>query len=219
LQKAKAAAAQFPSICVIMDHFIGDFDADKRKDAIIQMKSLLTVAGHLGSVGAITPASYGMFSRVLPPFSPPRSTQEDEQILLEGLRELGDHAKAMGTQVLLEPLNRYEDHMLNTVAQTVVLLGKLGHSNVSLMADVFHMSIEEVDTPRQLQAAGRWLSHVHLADSNRLEPGSGHTAFAPIFAALKAMNYQGYLSYECMLSGPAERVLAKSVKTLQQLMH
>jgi hypothetical protein len=54
-----------PSVCVIMDHFIGDFDADKRRDAIENMKSLLSVIAEIGGYGAITSAAFGLFSRAL----------------------------------------------------------------------------------------------------------------------------------------------------------
>src|ERR687884_510860 len=113
LREARRAGAVFPSVCVISDHFIGDFDAEKRRDAIENMKVLVSIIAELGGYGAITPASYGMFSLRLPPFKPPRSPEDDRAVLIDGLAELGQHAAREGVCVLIEPLNRYEDHMIN----------------------------------------------------------------------------------------------------------
>ena len=66
-----------PTVCVDMLHFIGAFDDDLRDDAITQMISQLSVIAEIGGTGAMTPASYGMFSRRLPPFEPPRSAEQD----------------------------------------------------------------------------------------------------------------------------------------------
>ena len=68
LEEAQRAGVVMPTVCVIMDHFIGDFDAERRRDAIENVKSLLSVIAQVGGHGAITPAAYGLFSRHLPPF-------------------------------------------------------------------------------------------------------------------------------------------------------
>ena len=90
------------------------------------MKSLLSTIGAIGGRGAVTPASYGLFSARLPPFTPPRSAEDDRKVLLEGLHQLGEHAAREGVLVLLEPLNRYEDHMLNRLEQAVSLCSRAG---------------------------------------------------------------------------------------------
>src|ERR1044072_4781462 len=122
LRRALADGVVMPTVCVDMLHFFGAFDAEQRRDAIVQMKSQLSVIAELGGLGAQTPASYGMFSRRLPPFEPPRSPEQDREILLAGLTELGEHAAAEGVTLYLEPLNRYEDHMVNRLDQAAGLL-------------------------------------------------------------------------------------------------
>ncbi len=89
LKRAAKDGVVMPTVCVDMLHFFGAFDTALRADAITQMKSQLTVIAEIGGLGAQTPASYGMFSRRLPPFEPPRSEEEDREILLAGLTELG----------------------------------------------------------------------------------------------------------------------------------
>jgi sugar phosphate isomerase/epimerase len=80
------------------------------------------------------------------------------------------------------------------------------------MCDVFHMNIEEADLGAALESAGEWLAYVHLADSQRHEPGRGHLDLVPVFAALARLKYKGYASFElAALSGDADAVLPPSV--------
>jgi sugar phosphate isomerase/epimerase len=215
LRAARAAGVVMPSVCVMMDHFIGDFDADLRRDAIDNMKSLLEVIVQAGGFGAITPAAYGLFSLALPPFTPPRSPEEDRKVLLGGLVELGEHAAAEGAVLLLEPLNRYEDHMVNTLDQAVSLCREVGLPSVKVMGDFFHMSIEEVDLAASIGRAEGWLGHMQLGDSNRLEPGAGHLDFGPSLRALEEIGFDGYLAMECGLSGDPAAVLPRVAQYLR----
>jgi len=215
LRAARDAGVVMPSVCVAMPHFIGSFDARLRRDAIDNMKSLLDVIVEVGGRGAVTPAAYGQFSLRLPPFVPPRSPEEDREVLLEGLTELGKHAEEVGGEVWLEPLNRYEDHMVNTLDQAVALCEAVGIPSVRVMADFFHMNIEELDLAASIRRAGRWIGHVQLGDSSRLEPGTGHLDFAPAFRALAETGFDGYLALECRLSGDPETVLPPSGRFLR----
>jgi sugar phosphate isomerase/epimerase len=145
LRRAAAVGVPMPTVCVDMLHFIGDFDAERRRDARVQIRSQLSVIAEIGGRGAMTPASYGMFSRRLPPFEPPRTPQEDRAILVDALGELGRHAETEGVTLYLEPLNRYEDHMVNRLADGVSLLEEVDLASVRLGADTYHMNIEEAD--------------------------------------------------------------------------
>jgi sugar phosphate isomerase/epimerase len=215
LKAAQKAGVVMPTVCVIMDHFIGDFEKAKRTSALANMKSLLSTIVDIGGFGAVTPAAYGLHSNYLPPFKPPRSDQDTRAILLEGLKELGDHARSCGGTVLFEPLNRYEDFMCNTLDDGVAYCTELNHPNVMLMADLFHMSIEESHSSDALAAAFPYVRHVHVADSNRYEPGQGQTDFKRIFTTLNRLGFDGYLAFECMLKGPAEIALPHSVTFLK----
>src|SRR5215204_7653778 len=129
LKAAAAAGVPMPTVCVEMLHFVGDFDPDKRADALVQMKSQLSVMAEIGGRLAMTPASYGMFSRRLPPFTSPRTEEEDTEILLDAFGELAAHAEAEGVIIALEPLNRYENHMINTLADATWLCAKIGRAS------------------------------------------------------------------------------------------
>ncbi|HEV7628240.1 MAG TPA: sugar phosphate isomerase/epimerase family protein [Streptomyces sp.] len=201
LRRALAEGVVMPTVCVDMLHFIGAFDDELRRDAVEQMKSQLSVIAELGGTGAQTPASYGMFSRRLPPFEPPRSEEQDREVLLEGLTELGEHARREGVTLYLEPLNRYEDHMVNRLDQAVELIREVGLSSVRIGIDSYHMNIEEADPPAAILAAAPYIGHAQVSDSNRFQPGAGHLDWPAWLGALDSAGYTGCLALECRLTG------------------
>ena len=217
LKAAAAAGVPMPTVCVEMLHFVGDFDADKRADAYAQMKSQLSVMAEIGGRLAMTPASYGMFSTRLPPFTSPRSTAEDHDILLDAFGRLADHAAREGVVIALEPLNRYENHMINTLSQARALCEEIGSEHFGIAADTYHMNIEEADPLKAFIEAGPWLKHVQLSDSNRLEPGAGHLDWSALLEAVWVASYTDEQAFECRLSGPADDVLPVAVTRLRQL--
>jgi len=218
LRAAARAGVVMPTVCPETDHFIGDFDADRRRDAVAQLRSQLSVIAELGGEGVLTPASWGMFSVRLPPFTPPRPAGEDRKVLLEALLALGEHAAREGVWLALEPLNRYEDYMVNRLDQAVDLAEEvereLGVDSVRVCADLFHMNIEEDDLATAIVAIGRRLAHVHVDDSNRLQPGTGHLDFAAAFAGLRTAGYGGWLALECRLRGAPEDALPATTRFL-----
>jgi sugar phosphate isomerase/epimerase len=88
--------------------------------------------------------------------------------------------------------------MVNTVADGVALLESLSTRNVALLADLFHMNIEESDIADALRAGGRHVGHLHFVDSNRRPAGCGHIDYRPVADALRAIGYSGYASAEAL---------------------
>ncbi|MGC5334018.1 sugar phosphate isomerase/epimerase family protein [Micromonospora sp. DT62] len=215
LRRARAAGVVMPTVCVEMDHFIGDFDPERSRDAVRNLRSQLSVIAELGGVGAMTPAAWGMFSRRLPPFEPPRSPAADRQVLVDALGELGEHARAEGVTLFLEPLNRYEDHMVNRLADAVALCAAVGLPTVRVVADTFHMNIEEDDVHRALRAAAPYLGHVQVSDSNRYQPGAGHLDWPALLRTLLELDYRGWLALECRLRGDPVRALHQAAAVLR----
>ena len=218
LRAAARAGVVMQTVCPETDHFIGDFDADRRRDAVAQLRSQLSVIAELGGEGVLTPASWGMFSLRLPPFTPPRGEREDREVLLEALAELGEHAAREGVWLAVEPINRYEDYMVNRLDQAVSLAEEvereLGLGSVKVCADLFHMNIEEDDLAKAITDTGSRLVHVHIGDSNRLQPGTGHLDFAGAFGALRGIGYDGWLALECRLRGTPEQALPATARFL-----
>jgi sugar phosphate isomerase/epimerase len=217
LRRALADGVVMPTVCVDMLHFFGAFDAELRRDAIEQMKSQLSVIAELGGLGAQTPASYGMFSRRLPPFEPPRSEEEDREVLLAGLTELGEHARREGVALFLEPLNRYEDHMVNRLEQAADLIRAVGLDSVRIGIDSYHMNIEETDPAAAILAAAPYIGHAQVSDSNRFQPGAGHLDWPAWLGALDAIGYDGYLAVECRLTGDPEEAVRSIPSFLERI--
>ena len=207
LKRAAAAGVVMPTTCVEMSHFIGAFDRDLREDAIAQLASQLTVMAEIGGIGVMTPGSYGMFSRRLPPFEPPRTPGDDHAILIDALGRLGQHAEREGVELFLEPLNRYEDYLVNTLAGAAALIREVGSAAVRIVADTYHMNIEEADPAAALLEVAPYIGHLQASDSNRLEPGAGHIDWALFGATVQAIGYERSIAIESRLSGEAEAVL------------
>lgn len=216
LRKAQQEGAVFSSICIESDRFIGAFDPERRREARGIMTGLLRAAGMLGLAGVVTPAAWGMHSNRLPPFTPPRSPEEDRSVLIEELAALGAVAGEAGTLVLLEPLNRYEDHMVNTLERGAELAQEAG-DHVKVLADSYHMNIEEaspLDALRELAQSGK-LGHVHLSDSNRHQPGAGHIDFRVMLKLLADCGYSGHCAIECRLKGEPLAAISETARFLR----
>jgi sugar phosphate isomerase/epimerase len=118
--------------------------------------------------------------------------------IAEAVTECADHAAGLGTRLVVEAINRYETRFQNTAHETLRLLDAVARPNVTVLLDVFHMNVEEVDMAEAVRAAGPRLGHLHIVDSNRHAPGLGHVDYEPIFAALRETDYRGWVSAEIL---------------------
>ncbi len=119
--------------------------------------------------------------------------------------------------VLLEPLNRYESSVLNSVADCSEVLREIDAPNAGLLFDFFHASIEERDLVGSIHAAGDLIRHVHLGDNNRLLPGKGSIDWKRSFDALNEIGYSGFVNLECSTSGDAHRTLPDVAEYITKL--
>ena len=118
------------------------------------------------------------------------------QWLSEGISILAGKAEKKGVPLVYEPLNRYETNIFNSFADAVAWLKTLDTNNIQLLADLFHMNIEEASIPETIYQYGSYIGHIHFADSNRRAIGMGHTPMSDIAKALQSISYSGYLSAE-----------------------
>lgn len=217
LKRARAAGVVMPSAVVVMPYFVGSLDPADRRKARDETGRVLGALAEAGAGGLVAPNGFAVASRALPPFTPPRPDAESRDILLSALAELAAIATREGVEVWLEPLNRYEDWMVNTLADAVGFVSQVGSPGVAVIADTFHMSIEETDIPAAIQAAGGWIHHVQLGDSDRKEPGHGHYDWSATSRALAAIGYDGWWAMECDLSSAPANVLPRVSALLKGL--
>jgi sugar phosphate isomerase/epimerase len=115
-----------------------------------------------------------------------------------GALEAASYAKENGVRIAVEPWNRYESYLINRLDQSIDFCKQVDSSGIGVMADTFHMAIEDSDIPAAITRAGKSLIHVHLADSNRAAPGRGHLNFTDIVRALNQIDYKGVCSFELL---------------------
>ena len=138
------------------------------------------------------------------------------EVAVERFRTVGRYAAARGVRICMEPINRYEVDFIASTQDGLRLLRDVGEPNVGLMLDLYHMNIEDASIEASLREAGPLCWHVHIADSNRLYPGAGHIAFAPIFDTLHAMDYTGYVSAELFPKPDADTAAEKTIAFLRK---
>jgi len=143
--------------------------------------------------------------------------EQSLQWLAEGLIYLGKHAASLGVQLIYEPLNRYETNLMNTLSNGAQFIKTYQINHVGLLADLFHMNIEEVDIAASIRAHADFILHVHFADSNRRPVGNGHTNFKEIAKALKEINYQGYVSAEAFPWPNPQEAASQTIDSFKQL--
>lgn len=193
-----------------------DPDPELVRACLEDVKRLLELGATLDAPLIVVPI-YGRTNR-LPNCGTGRTQEEDEALWQEGLREATEHAEKVGGRLVVEGINRYENSVSITLADAVRWASAMASPNVRAMGDVFHMNIEEPDLGASLVEAGDMLAYVHLADSQRLEPGQGHLDFDGVFGGLASMGYSGWASMECNLSGDPDVVLPAAVSYLRSRM-
>lgn len=212
-EKALAGRSiQIASICGQQTFDWLDPSPHKRAHSLAETRRQLEACGHFQAVGQIVPPIFG------PPRIPDLSPLQDaisleKALLVELVTDLAAWAASKGTLLLLEPLNRYEQHLLRRQADGVEIIERAGcPEGVALLSDFFHMHIEETDTPAALRHAGRHVAHVHLADNTRQQPGTGDINWRAGLQALKDIGFSGYLAYECSIAGERREALKTSVE-------
>jgi sugar phosphate isomerase/epimerase len=143
------------------------------------------------------------------------SRDQAVEFLAEALEQLAPHAARYGVPLLFEPLNRYETNLIKSLSDGVALTTSLKSSNVRLLADMFHMNIEESDIAAAIRSAGRHIGHVHFVDSNRLAVGLGHIAVAPIAQALRDVDFAGFVSAEALPLPSSEVAASKTIESFR----
>jgi sugar phosphate isomerase/epimerase len=205
------------AICGGYRGWLIDPDPENIRLARKDLAHLVALAGDLGT-GCVVVPIWGR-TRNLPNIGTGRAREADELIFVEGVRSLAAHAERSGGKLYIEPINRYQNDLCVTIADALRLRERIGGASVFVMGDVFHMNIEEADLGVSLESAGDWLGYLHLADSQRQEPGRGHLDLGPVFAALARLGYRGYASFElAALSGDADAVLSASVAYVRSKM-
>ena len=209
---ARAAAEAGVTIAVCgafgPDRDVSHEEAARRRLGVEYLKVCIDLAAELGAANVIGPM-YSATGKTRLLSDAERERQREWAT--EGLREAGEYAGERGVGLAIEPLNRFETDLVNTVEQGLDLCERVGLDHVGLLLDTFHMNIEERSIPDAIRAAGTRLRHFHACENDRGAPGTGHVEWEDVFAALGDVGYDGLVVIESFT--PSIREIARAVST------
>lgn len=121
------------------------------------------------------------------------------ECFVENIRFAAAEAAKHGITVVIEPINTRDipGYFLNTSAQALDILARVGAANARLQYDIYHMQIVEGDLTPTITANLPMIAHMQLADTpGRHEPGTGEINYPFVFDALDRMGYKGWIGCE-----------------------
>jgi len=148
---------------------------------------------------------------------PVDSLVEERMLFVEAVRKIAERADQLELRLVMEVLNRYEAHLVNTAAEAVDFVNEVEADSVGILLDAYHMNIEESNPAEAIRHAGERLWLYHAADSNRQGVGRGHTDFTAQLAALAEIGYQGPIILECTAPGPDPFTAIKGKDSIDSL--
>ncbi|WP_235866504.1 sugar phosphate isomerase/epimerase family protein [Primorskyibacter flagellatus] len=129
-------------------------------------------------------------------------TQAELDNVADAMTRAARHAKSLGLLFGIEPVNRYETHLINTGWQAVEMIERIGADNIFVHLDTYHMNIEEKGIAQGIIDARDHLRYIHLSESDRGTPGAGTIAWDEIYSALRAIGFKGGLAMESFINMP-----------------
>ena len=164
-----------------------------RRNGLDYFRRLIDLACHLG---ALVIAGPGYSVGIHPEFLDRKKWRTAWEHCTQGLRHVGAYASARNVKVAIEPLNRYESNFINTAAEAVKLINAVRNPSVGIHLDIYHMNIEEKSPSAAIEKTGAKLFHLHVPEHDRGTPGTGHTDWHAVAAAVKKIGYREYAVIE-----------------------
>ena len=214
LARAASDAGLAVSVCGAFspDRDASHEDPRVRATALDYLRRCVDVAAEVGSPHVAGPMYAGTGVTAL------RSDEQraDQRArAADTLRQAAQYAASAGVRLAIEPLNRYETDLVNTVAQGLALCDLVGLPNVGLMLDTYHLNIEERDVAAAVTAAGDRCFHVQASENDRGAPGTGHVPWRDVWGALGRIGYTGSIVVESFV--PTIKEIARAVSLWRPL--
>ncbi len=201
------------AICAGFSGFILAEDPAVKAEFDSTMREIVAAAGELGSTGVIMVPAFNRQEPCMP------HNQATRDYLCEQLHELGEYALQCKTTIILEPLNRKEAFYLRLVPDAAAICRDSKSEGVKCMGDFWHMQEETSDYAAFMAAGPKYLQHVHIASrGTRKMPGEDGVVvdnYVDGMRALKEMNYQHYVSFECGTNGDRAVTLPAAVQLMR----
>jgi D-psicose/D-tagatose/L-ribulose 3-epimerase len=172
------------------------------------LKACLDLAAAIGA-GVVAGPAYAPVGRTW--LMQPAERKHTVDRLVDALRPVVAHAEDLGVSLGIEPLNRYETSLINTVAQALEIVERVDSPACGVAMDTFHMNIEEKDPAAAIRAASGRIAHVQVCGNDRGAPGSDHTDWQGFVRALDEAGYRGPLCIESFSAGNLTLARAASI--------
>jgi D-psicose/D-tagatose/L-ribulose 3-epimerase len=169
---------------------ISSDDASTAKAGEAMVRRCLDIAAEIGAPG-VSGITYAAFNRYA---APPTIGQRER--VAAALSRLDAYASGLRLKLGIEPVNRYESHMVNSLDQAADLIRMSGGRSLFIHMDTFHMNIEEADIAATIARNAAYLGYAHVADNHRGEVGAGTYDWTTYFRALAVAGYAGDFTIE-----------------------
>ena len=193
----EAAGVGLTACCVMMPGTnLCSTDPAERKAGVERIKKMVDITAEMGGEAVAGP----IYSPVGLLTKKPR-TDEEWKWCREGLAAAAEHAEKAKINLAIEPLNRFETYVFNTIADATKMVKEINNPRLKVQVDTFHCNIEEKDTAAAIRACGSWVGHFHASENDRGVPGTGQVCWKEAFAALKDIGYDRWVTIESFALG------------------
>jgi len=182
-----------------------------RNEYLCIMKEIIDSAGELGANGVI------IIPETARAVFPDKNNSDVYRDAPDHLYELAVYAGIHNTTIILKPVNRKESSWINTVSQAADICRTVNLKGLRCMGDLWHMSGQEVSDKDDILSGGEYLNHIHIASrKSRHMPGEDgmNDNYTEAFRALKMVNYKGFISFVCGITGDKNKIIASSIRLL-----
>lgn len=194
------------------DRDLSSDDPGLRENGLGYLRRCVDIAQALGSPHVVGP----MYSAVgKTRLLDPAQREAQWRLAAASVQQAAEYAAARDIRLGLEPLNRFETDLLNTVEQAMRFLAMVDRANVGLLLDTFHMNIEEQSIPDALRRGGDRIFEFHACSSDRGTPGRDHLPWPDIVAALRDAAFEGPVVIEAFT--PEIKEIARAVSIWRPL--
>ena len=129
-------------------------------------------------------------------FTGEAATEDERARCIEAMIDMADYAAKADIQVAVEPLNRFESYLMTTPDEAAAIIRTVNRPNFGMLFDTFHANIEAKDPVASFVRTSDTVNHFHVSENDRGIPGEGHIPFPAYFDALRACNFDHWVSVE-----------------------
>jgi len=202
------------SHCIGLPHQYDIASEDKaiRENGIVYLEKIAEAIGEMGG-GNLSGIIYSSWPATMPEGETDKRPYVERSVAsMKKAIKVAEHNNVIFN---MEVVNRFEQFIMNTCDEAIAYLEAVDSPNAKILLDTFHMNIEEDFIGEALQKAGDKLGHLHIGENNRMPPGYGHIPWTEVGAALRKINYRGYVVMEPFLMPGGE--VGRDIKVFRDM--